>query len=434
MKTTKSILSKDFILMSIGQIISLFGNQILRFALPLYLLNQTGSSALFGTISAISFIPMILLFPVGGVIADRVNKRNIMVALDFSTSVLVLLFSAFIEKFEIVPLIAVTMIILYAIQGAYQPAVKASIPVLVDTEYLMQANSVVDIISSLANMIGPVIGGLLFSLVGLKPILFVSIACFFVSAVMEIFLHIPFERKEKQRNENMLVTGFKDIKESFKFMFQHKPAIWQMCITYGSVSLLLCALFIIALPVLLTQVLGFQKEFANQLYGYAEGVIAVGSVLGGLLAGVLAKKLKPTAIPYLILGCAFSILIGGMALQFLTSSMAIYIVLVAGCSVLMVFASLFQVQMMSYIQILTPNDLIGKVISCVICVCMCSSPIGQFLYGFVFEHIENYIYLPFYAASFVTIVIGLLSFKLYSKIGIEIRKQTLEGRSCSEVN
>ncbi len=423
MKTTKSILSKDFILMSIGQIISLFGNQILRFALPLYLLNQTGSSALFGTISAISFIPMILLFPVGGVIADRLNKRNIMVALDFSTSVLVFLFSILIGKFEIVPLIAVSMIILYAIQGAYQPAVKASIPVLVDTKYLMQANSVVDIISSLANMIGPVIGGLLFSLVGLKPILFISIACFFLSAVMEMFLYIPFERKEKQRNENMFAMGFEDIKESFKFMFKCKPAIWKMCITYGSVNLLLCALFIIALPVLLTQVLGFQKEFANQLYGYAEGVIAVGSVLGGLLAGILAKKLKITSIPYLIIGCAFSILAGGMALQFLTSSMAIYIVLVAGCSVLMVLASLFQVQMMSYIQILTPNDLIGKVISCVICVCMFSSPIGQFLYGFVFEHIGNYAYIPFYAASLVMIAIGLLSFRIYSKIGIEIRQQ-----------
>ena len=68
--------SKDFLLVVIGQIISLFGNQILRYALPLYLLNQTGSSALFGTISACAFIPVIVLFPVGGIIADRVNKKE----------------------------------------------------------------------------------------------------------------------------------------------------------------------------------------------------------------------------------------------------------------------------------------------------------------------------------------------------------------------
>lgn len=417
----KTLLSKDFILMSIGQIISLFGNQILRFALPLYLLNITGSSVLFGTISAASFIPMILFFPIGGIIADRVNKRNIMVVLDFCTSALVFLFSILLGKFEIVPLIAITMIILYAIQGVYQPSVKASIPVLVDTEYLMQANSVVDVISSLANMIGPIIGGILFSFMGLTPILYFSVACFFISAVMEIFLHIPFEKKSKQGN--MIVTGYRDIKESFRFIFKHKPTIWRMCITYGMVSLLLCALFVIALPVLLTQSLGFGKEFANQLYGYAEGVIAAGSILGGLLAGILAKKLKPKAIPYLMIGCALSILINGVALQFLTSSIVIYVVLVAGCSVLMILASLFQIQMMSYIQILTPNSLIGKVISCAICICLCSSPIGQFIYGFIFEHIGVYTYLPFYIAALITVVMSILSFQLYGKIDIEIKQQ-----------
>lgn len=108
-----SAFSKDFILMAIGQIISLFGNQILHFALPLYLLNQTGSVALFGTISAISFVPMILLFPIGGIIADRVNKRNIMVILDFSTSALVLLFSVTVNSNNIVPLIATAMLSLY---------------------------------------------------------------------------------------------------------------------------------------------------------------------------------------------------------------------------------------------------------------------------------------------------------------------------------
>lgn len=81
---TKAILSKDFILVAIGQVISLFGNQILRYALPLYLLNQTGSSVLFGTILACSFIPMLFLFPIVGIIADRVNKRNIMVMFDIN--------------------------------------------------------------------------------------------------------------------------------------------------------------------------------------------------------------------------------------------------------------------------------------------------------------------------------------------------------------
>ena len=106
--------SKDFLLVVIGQIISLFGNQILRYALPLYLLNQTGYSALFGTISACAFIPVIVLFPVGGIIADRVNKRNIMVMLDFATAALIVLFYVMAGT---VPLMAVTMMVLYGIQA-----------------------------------------------------------------------------------------------------------------------------------------------------------------------------------------------------------------------------------------------------------------------------------------------------------------------------
>lgn len=380
-----SAFSKDFILMAIGQIISLFGNQILRFALPLYLLNQTGSSALFGTISAISFIPMILLFPIGGIIADRVNKRNIMVILDFSTSALVFLFSITVNSYNIVPLIAAAMLFLYAIQGAYQPAVQASIPVLVDNEHMMAANSIVDMISSLANMLGPVLGGLLYASVGLSPILYISAVCFFVSAVMEIFIHIPFQKRK--HNGSMIVSGVRDMKDSFHFLIRKKPMLLKIAVSYGMISLLLCSLFNIALPVLFTQDLGFSEGVANTLYGYSQGAIAIGSVLGGLLAGTLSRRLKAHTIPYNIIGCALCILVGGIALKILPSAMGIFGVLTISCSLLMVLSTLFQIQMMSYVQILTPDDLIGKVISCIICICMCSNPIGQFIYGIIFEHI-----------------------------------------------
>ncbi len=405
-----TLFSKDFLLVIIGQIISIFGNQILRYVLPLYLLNLTGSSVLFGTISACAFIPMLVLFPIGGIIADRVNKRNIMVVLDFCTSALVLCFSLLTGKLDIVPLIAVTMMILYGIQGAYQPAVKASIPILAGTEHLMQANSIVDVINSFASMTGPVIGGLLFTTIGLVPILYVSIACFFTSAVMEIFIHIPFQKK--QRKGNIFLTGFNDMKDSFGFIFKSQPAICSISLIYGFVSLLLSALFVIAVPVLITQMLGFPENTANRLYGYAQGVIAAGSIVGGLLAGILSKKLKPKAFPYIIIGCALSALLSGMALQMLHLSIAIYVIIVICCSILMILSTLLQIQMMSYIQILSPTNLIGKVISCVICVCMCSAPIGQLIYGFVFEHIGRYTYLPFYAAALIVVGIAIFSLKV----------------------
>ena len=170
--------SKDFTLVVIGQIISLFGNAVIRFALPLYLLNLTGSSALYGTVTACAFIPAVLLSPVGGIVADRVNKRNIMVILDFFTAAVILIFTLLMDSVPIVLLMAVTMMIFYGIAGAYQPSVQASIPALVAKEHFMAANSVINTVSSFASFTGPVLGGVLYSAYGLRPILWVFMGCF----------------------------------------------------------------------------------------------------------------------------------------------------------------------------------------------------------------------------------------------------------------
>ncbi|MBO3443880.1 MFS transporter [Clostridium sp. CCUG 7971] len=410
----KTILSKDFLLVAVGQIISLFGNQILRYALPLYLLNKTGSSVLFGSIMASSFIPMILLFPIGGIIADRFNKRNIMVILDFSTAILIFMFYLLSGKMDIVLLMAITLIILYGIQGAYQPAVKSSIPTLLDKEYIMKGNSIVDVINSLGNMIGPVIGGILYSIVGLTPILYVSIACFFLSALMEMFINIPFEREKVKGN--ILSVGFNDLKESFTFMFKKKPVLLKVSLVFSCVNLLLTTLILVGLPVLITQHLGFEANKANRLYGYAQGVMAFGSILGGLLAGVFSKKLKLKTSPLLLIGCSLSVLIGGIALQLLKDPIKIYIALVLGGVLLLIFSTLFSIQIMTYQQILTPKNLTGKVISCVMCICMCTNPLGQFIYGVVFDKIGNRMYLPFYVAGFIMIGISIFTSHIFYEI------------------
>lgn len=427
----KAIFSRDFLLVAMGQIVSLFGNQILRYALPLYLLNKTGSSALFGTISACAFLPMLLLYPVGGIIADRANKRNIMVLLDFSTAALAFFFCLLKDDISIALLVAVMMMVLYGIQGAYQPAVNASIPLLVDCTHLVEANSVVNVISSFANMTGSVIGGILFSILGLTPLLYLSIACFTASAVMEMFIRIPYEKKET--GSSLFAVGFGDLKESFNFIFRKKPILWKMSFTYASVVLFLSSLVLIALPVLITQHLGFSPNTANRLYGYAQGAIAASSILGGVLAGALSKKLRPKHISLLIAGCAFSMLIGGITLQTMTTAIGVYMTLIIACSVLMLLSTLFQIQLMSYVQILTPPHLIGKVISCVICVCMCSNPIGTFIYGMVFERIGSNTYFPFYAAALVMIGVSLFTGRIFNHIDQQIESAAHKEKDVSPV-
>ena len=82
---TEKLFTKNFTLLILGQLTSLFGNFILKLALSMYVLEVTGSAAIFAGILSAATIPTILLSPLGGILADREDRRNIMVALDALT-------------------------------------------------------------------------------------------------------------------------------------------------------------------------------------------------------------------------------------------------------------------------------------------------------------------------------------------------------------
>lgn len=253
--------SKDFIMVVIGQIISLFGNAALRFALPLYLLNQTGSSALYGTVTACAFLPSIAMSPIGGIVADRVNKRNIMVALDFLTAAVVGGLAVCLRFGNEVLLIALTLMLLYGIAGAYQPSVQAAIPVLVRQEKVMSATSIINTVSSLSSLTGPVLGGILYSMYGLVPVLILCTTCFFASAVMEIFIHIPYQKPEK--HDHIVRILKTDFAQGIHFAWKENRKIGEVVLIICGINLFLSAMMIVGIPYLVTEVL----ELANQLCG-----------------------------------------------------------------------------------------------------------------------------------------------------------------------
>lgn len=79
---SENLFTRNFTFLLLGQAFSLFGNFTLKFALSMYILEQTGSASIFATVLAMSMLPIIILSPLGGVLADRANRRNIMVGLD----------------------------------------------------------------------------------------------------------------------------------------------------------------------------------------------------------------------------------------------------------------------------------------------------------------------------------------------------------------
>ena len=86
-------------------------------------------------------------------------------------------------------------------------------------------------------MLGPVLGGLLFSLLGLNAILYISAVCFFLSAVLEIFIHIPFTKQMSDTTGVRVV--FSDLQTSFHFIAKEQPTVWKLSAVYAFCCLLL---------------------------------------------------------------------------------------------------------------------------------------------------------------------------------------------------
>ena len=373
------LFQRDFTIMILGQIISLFGNAILRFSLSLYVLEVTGSAAVFGTILAVSMIPTVLLSPFGGVLADRLPKQKIMTILDFVTAGLIVFYDAVYGSAGNLAAVTIFMILVTLIQAFYQPSVQASIPLLASQEQLMAANGIVMQVQALAGLLGPILAGMLYGIGGVKPILAASAVCFFLSAVMELFLRIPHEKREADGSPVRM--ALLDLKGAVTYLIRENTCLFKLLIVVAGINLFLSALFIIGLPYLVNIYLGMSA----QAYGFAEAAMGMGSILGGLVSGLAGKKMPFKHSHYFLLGTPLLLIPVIPILLFQAPGKMIYAVLLFSVMIGMGFAALFTIAAQTFIQKSTPVHMLGKVGAFVSTICVCALPIGQAMYGGLFE-------------------------------------------------
>ncbi|MGE7926159.1 MFS transporter [Lysinibacillus xylanilyticus] len=395
--------SKDFNLMVIGQIISILGSALLRFALSLYVLDITGRADLFAVLFAISSIPM-LLAPLGGAIADRFNRRNLMVIFDFMSSIIVFIFFAMLAiGNSSVLLIGVVMVLLSFVSAMYAPTVMASIPVLVEEEKLEQANGIVNGIQALSNVAAPVLGGILYGLIGIKVLVLVSGVFFFLSAILEMFIHIPFMQREQ--NRHIIPTLVNDLKEGFSYVVK-QSFIFKCMILAALLNLLLTPLFVVGVPIILRVTM----QSSDTLYGVGMGLIDFATILGALSMGYFAKKMGINNLYIWIFITA--LLIVPMALSVTPLFLNIgyypsYTLFIVSALLIAMIMTIISIYVITVVQKETPNENLGKVMAIIIAVSQCMAPIGQILYGVLFEAFNVKVYVPILIISIVMVVMAI---------------------------
>lgn len=403
------LFNKNFILVILGQLISIFANSVLRFALPLYILDQTGSTAVFGSVLAVAAVPPIIFSPFGGILADRCNRRNIMVFLDFLTAVIIGVFAFLIMGDSAVIVITILMILFAVIQAFYQPAVQASIPVIVSGSNLEQANGIVSLVNAVSSLMGPVAAGVLYSIFSIQNLMSAAVLLFFLAAVMELFIYIKFERQKREDGVLKIISS--DLSLSLKFISQDNPLILKVMFITAAMNLFLTSMIIVGLPAMIKIALGL----SSQLYGFAEGTMAAGMIAGALAAGSLGKRLGAKDSYKFLASAAFGLLPIAVVFSLNLAPMLRYYVILFSFFTMSAAVTVFTVIMMSFIQRQTPDHLIGKVISYILVISQSTLPFGQALYGFVFEHFIYSINLIVFLTAIFSILIAFYSKSTFSQ-------------------
>ena len=381
--------NKNFIIIVIGQIISLFGNAIQRFSMSLYLLEFTGSAATFANILAISTIPYILFAPIAGMLSDNVSRKKIMVYLDFFCSIVIGIYAFILLQGRDHELIVATvMFILSICYTLYGPAVTSSIPQVVKEDKLTAANGIINQVGSIVNFVAPILAGVLYGLVGIKIIVIINAISFLLSAVMELFLEIPDVIKDEDKKEHKILSigfvknSFIDMKHSFMYLKKEKKVILGIIASYALCNIFLVPILSIVAPYFINVFLGLPSE----IYGAVEGISVLGMILGGLWITLKPKSFSMKKVHYTY----FPMIIGVTIMATLTSIKASNYALAAlfgiGGMAIMLSLSLSNVLTLTFIQKEVPQEMLGRVSAFSVAVATISVAPGQLLYGQIIEY------------------------------------------------
>lgn len=358
-----------FVQVVLGQIISLFGNAALRFVLPLILLRQTGSAAVYGAATALALLPALAGTLAGGVLADRCRKARLMAALDLAAAGLALGAAASADDLPVVLWVPAALCALYALQGLYQPVVRASLPLLRTGDRLVQGNAVIQLVDTLDELLGPLLGSVLLGVMGLRPLLVLCGACFAASALLEWQIRIPGDRPQLRTQGKPDFAA--DLRESLTYLYHSRPELLRLAGIMALVNL-------VEIPVVIVQYLGQ----SDAVLGAVQAVLSVGGLAGGALAGRSRHPLSDRQALGLLMGIAG--LCAAMGVVLWVPPLACGGVALCGFGV-MAAAMRFNVWFFARLQAVLPQAQLGRVTGCTMALASLTQPVGQAVYGVLFD-------------------------------------------------
>ena len=309
MKQQKSL--NTFYILAATQTLSMLGSAMTSFALSIWIFTETGNITPLMIVGVMIMLPRMFLGSLGGVIADRLNRKNLIVFSDamqaLPTFLLMLAFLSHNFALWMLYVAAFVQGLFMMIQG---PAIYASVTMLVPDSHRDRANAILEILGPAAGLAAPVIGGLLYAVIGVTGVLAIDVISFLIAVSVIARVHIP---QPKQSVESAKSQGsfWEEIRGGFRFLWHRKP-------------LLLLSSYFLLVNFLTNGIWQLMTPYALARLDYNEalvGIVAAFSSLGLLLGGLIpifwsgTEKRIHTAMIVMTLGCV-GLMVYGLAQSF----------------------------------------------------------------------------------------------------------------------
>lgn len=398
-----------------GQAVSLFGSQIVQFALIWWLTKATGSATILAAASLVGLLPQVILGPFVGVLVDRWPRRWVMFVADslvaLASLVLAYLFwSGAVEIWHVFALLFVR-----ALGGAFHwPAMQASTPLMVPAEQLTRIQGLNQMLQGGMSIVAAPLGALLVSLLTMPTLLAIDVFTALFAIVPLLFIVVPQPKKldTAVAADGTHKTSFwTDMRLGFRYILSW-PAVLMLMGMAMLINFLLTPLAALQ-PLLITQ--HFQGEAIH--LGILEAAFGLGIVAGGILLGVWGgfKKRVYTSLLGLV-GLGIGIFLLGLA----PASMfwlAVGSALLAGSMI-----SLTNGPVMAIFQAVVDPAMQGRVFTLLSSAAMAMSPLSLIVAGPFADAFG--VRTWFMMGGILTLIVALTGFVNQPLLGIEDGRTT----------
>jgi MFS family permease len=358
---TQALQSRPFALVWSGQTISSLGDGAFTTALAWEVLQLTGSATVMSLVMMMQILPSIVFLLVGGVVADRLPKRQVMLSADASRAVAVLLI-AILGVTHLVHMWHLVVLALFfgTVRGFFTPAYQSIVPQLVEKEHLSSANSLTEMSYNCYISLGPMVGAACVALTGPAGAFALDGLTFLISACCLMALRLPVSAMapattSKPEPSQGLRSVCTDVREGLCYVAS-STFLWVTILVIAFGSMGSAGALIVALPKLIHDVYG-QGVWLLGALGMASGV---GSMVGIFITGKLSRLDKRGWIMNIMLAIpGVAMLVMGLPL----SHAAAPIVACIAMALTDFGFAIAQILWVTLMQEMVPGDKLGRVSS-----------------------------------------------------------------------